>query len=81
MKIDVLFFGVMKDVMGQSGETVDLTEGSRVRDVLSHYARGSPHFKAMLPSLAVSVNREYAELDCALHDGDEVALLPPVSGG
>jgi MoaE-MoaD fusion protein len=52
-----------------------------VRDVLSYYASGAPRFEGMLPSLAMSVNREYAERDHSLRDGDEVALLPPVSGG
>lgn len=81
MKIGVLFFGVLKDLIGQSGECVDLPEGARVRELLSYYARREPRLEAMSPSLAISVNREYAEMDRALHDGDEVALLPPVSGG
>jgi len=81
MKIGVLFFGVLKDLAGGAGETVDLPEGARVRDLLVHFARGTPRLEAMLPSVAISVNREYAELDRALREGDEVALLPPVSGG
>jgi molybdopterin synthase catalytic subunit len=81
MKIGVLFFGVLKDLAGRAGETVDLPEGARVRDLLVHFARGTPRLEAMLPALAISVNREYAEMDRALREGDEVALLPPVSGG
>jgi molybdopterin converting factor subunit 1 len=81
MKIGVLFFGVLKDLAGATAETVDLPEGARVRDLLAHFARGKPRLEAMLPSLAISVNREYAETDHALREGDEVALLPPVSGG
>ena len=81
MKIGVLFFGVLKDVIGRSGETVDLPEGARVREVLFHYAREAPRFEAMVPSLAISVNQEYSGADRALCDGDEVGLLPPVSGG
>ncbi len=81
MKISVLFFGVLKDLAARSGETVDLPEGARVRDLLLHFAHGAPRLQAMLPSLAISVNREYAEIDRALREGDEVALLPPVSGG
>src|SRR6266478_7231521 len=81
MKIGVLFFGVLKDVIGRSGETVDLPEGARVREVLFYYARGAPRFEAMVPSLAISVNQEYSGADRALRDGDEVGLLPPVSGG
>src|SRR6266853_2038635 len=81
MKIGVLFFGVLKDVVGRSAETVDLPEGARVRDVLFYYARAAPRFEAMVPALAIAVNREYAGADRALQEGDEVGLLPPVSGG
>src|ERR1700694_201945 len=81
MKIGVLFFGVLKEVIGRSSETVDLPEGARVREVLFYYAREAPRFEAMVPSLAISVNQEYSGADRALRDGDEVGLLPPVSGG
>ncbi len=81
MKIGVLFFGVLKDVVGRSGETVDLPEGARVREVLFHYSREAPRFEALVPSLAISVNQEYSGADRALREGDEVGLLPPVSGG
>jgi len=81
MKIGVLFFGVLKDLVGRSGETVDLPEGARVREVLFYYARAAPRFEAMVPSLAISVNQEYSGADRTLRDGDEVGLLPPVSGG
>lgn len=81
MKIGVLFFGVLKDLLGRSVETIDLPEGARVREVLFYYARKAPRFEAMAPSLAISVNQEYAGVDRALCEGDEVGLLPPVSGG
>jgi MoaE-MoaD fusion protein len=81
MKISVLFFGVLKDLAGRSSETVDLPAGALVRDLLAYYARGVPRLEAMASSLAISVNREYAEADRPLREGDEVALLPPVSGG
>jgi MoaE-MoaD fusion protein len=81
MKIGVLFFGVLKDLVGRSGETVDLPEGARVREVLLYYSRVAPRFEALVSSLATSVNQEYAEADRALREGDEVGLLPPVSGG
>ena len=81
MKIGVLFFGALKDLVGRASVTVDLPEGARVRDVLCHYARAAPRFEAMASSLAISVNQEYSGLDRVLHEGDEVGLLPPVSGG
>jgi MoaE-MoaD fusion protein len=81
MKIGVLIFGVLKDLLGHAVETIDLPEGARVRDVLLYYARENPRLEEMASSLAISVNREYSGLDRALREGDEVALLPPVSGG
>jgi len=81
MQIRVLFFGVLKDLVGRSSETLELPEGARLQTVLSHYARQAPRFEAMLPSLALSVNQKYSAPDQALQGGDEVGLLPPVSGG
>jgi|CZLA01.1.fsa_nt_gi molybdopterin synthase catalytic subunit/molybdopterin converting factor small subunit len=81
MKIGVLFFGVLKEQVGRPCATVDLPEGARVRDVILYYARESPRFEAMVPSLAISVNQEYSGVDRVLRAGDEVGLLPPVSGG
>lgn len=81
MRIRVLVFGALKDMLGRSTDTLDLPEGARVETVLSHYARQAPRFEDLLPSLAVSVNQEYSAPDSTLHSGDEVALLPPVSGG
>jgi MoaE-MoaD fusion protein len=81
MRVHVLFFGVLKDLAQKSGDAVDLPEGALVRDVLAHCVAQSPGLKTSLPSLAVAVNHEYAGLETALKANDEVALLPPVSGG
>lgn len=81
MQIRVLFFGVLKDLVGRSSETVELPAGARVDDLLSRYSRHFARIQDMLPSLALSVNQEYSQSDRLLHEGDEVALLPPVSGG
>ncbi len=81
MQIRVLFFGVLKDLVGRSSETLELPEGARLRSVLDHYVRQTPRFEAMVASLAISVNQEYSPSDQPLRGGDEVGLLPPVSGG
>ena len=81
MQIRVLFFGVLKDLLGRSAETVELPEGAQLRQLVSHYSGQSPRLREMLPSVAFSVNQEYSPGDRALQAGDEVALLPPVSGG
>jgi molybdopterin synthase catalytic subunit/molybdopterin converting factor small subunit len=81
MNINVLYFGVLKDIFGLSRETILLPEGARVQDVLRHSAKASPQFEKMMSSLAISVNHVYAGPDQLLCESDEVGLLPPVSGG
>jgi molybdopterin synthase catalytic subunit/molybdopterin converting factor small subunit len=79
MKVRILPFGVLKDWLGAS--TVDMGEGATVEDLLAHIARSHPGPAASLRGIAVSVNAEYAPAARILRDGDEVGLLPPVSGG
>ena len=81
MRIRVLLFGQLKDIVGRPEETLDLQTGSSLSDLMSRYAQQFPKFKPMVGSIACSVNREYAVASSVLHDGDEVGLLPPVSGG
>ena len=81
MRVRVLFFGMLKDVAGKASDEVDLAEGATVRALLAHYESRIPQLKESLPVLALAVNQEYARVDTTLKAGDEVALLPPVSGG
>ncbi|HME33859.1 MAG TPA: molybdenum cofactor biosynthesis protein MoaE [Candidatus Sulfotelmatobacter sp.] len=81
MRVRVLFFGILKDLAGKSGDSLDLPDGASVRDVLAQYESLIPRLKESLPSLALAVNQQYAAPDTKLKPGDEVALLPPVSGG
>jgi molybdopterin synthase catalytic subunit/molybdopterin converting factor small subunit len=79
MQVRVLFFGVLKDLLSSSGEAVMLPEGATVAQLMERLRNGGSH--PVWSALAVAVNREYAAASAVLHDGDEVALLPPVSGG
>ncbi len=81
MQVRVLFFGVLKDIVGKSVDAIDLPEGASVRDLLTRYELQVPRLKESLPSLALAVNQQYAGPDTKLLPNDEVALLPPVSGG
>jgi molybdopterin converting factor subunit 1 len=81
MRIRVLFFGMLKDVAGKASDSLDMPDGTVVRDVLEHYACQSPRMREALASLAVAVNQHYAGAETVLKAEDEVALLPPVSGG
>ena len=81
MQVKVLFFGVLRDLVGRSNEALTLPDGARLADLLAHYESAVPRLKDFLPAIALSINQEYAAPGAALHDQDEVALLPPVSGG
>jgi MoaE-MoaD fusion protein len=81
MRVTVLFFGVLKEMLGSETQTLDLPQGATVDAVLGHYSALLPQQPKLWPSLAVAVNQSYALGGCLLRDGDEVALLPPVSGG
>jgi molybdopterin converting factor small subunit len=77
----VLCFGVLKDFFGGARDVVELPEGSDVAGLLARLQGRGVQDEAVWKTLAVAVNREYAGLSTVLKDGDEVALLPPVSGG
>jgi molybdopterin synthase catalytic subunit len=81
MRVRILFFGSLKDLVGKSSDLLELPDGALVRDVLAHYLAQIPAMRELLASMAVAVNQEYARAETALRSDDEVALLPPVSGG
>ena len=82
MRVRVLYFAVLKDVFGREREELELPAGVTVKGLLEELAgRGSGAAGRLWGSMAVAVNQEYAQGDVVLQDGDEVALLPPVSGG
>jgi molybdopterin synthase catalytic subunit len=79
IQVRVLPFGVLKDRLGHQEFPLELPEGSTVSDLLDQLnATSNEH---PLKSIAVSVNAEYASASQVLYQGDEVGLLPPVSGG
>ncbi|MBV9572513.1 MAG: molybdenum cofactor biosynthesis protein MoaE [Acidobacteriales bacterium] len=81
MKIRVLFFGVLKDLAGQPELSVSAPDRATLRDVLDDCEKRIPRLKEFNSSIAISLNQEYAEMSAAVKEGDEIGLLPPVSGG
>ena len=81
MRVRVLYFGALKDIFLKERETLDLPASSTVAALLDHYRRVAPEQGNFWDILAIAVNTEYASLTHVLAEGDEVALLPPVSGG
>jgi MoaE-MoaD fusion protein len=81
MRVRVLFFGVLKELTGKPADEIELRDGASVQDVLAYFEETIPQLRNSLMSAALAVNQEYSSPDTALKPGDEIALLPPVSGG
>ncbi|MFC6647028.1 molybdenum cofactor biosynthesis protein MoaE [Granulicella cerasi] len=79
--VRVLSFGPLKSVFGEGGSVRELPTGTTVRELLQRLRAESLIAEQMLCSAAVAVNQEYVKPPHVLADGDEVAVLPPVSGG
>jgi molybdopterin synthase catalytic subunit/molybdopterin converting factor small subunit len=84
MHVKVISFGMLKDWLGSEAALIELEDGATVADLMRKLVadpqRGS-RLELQLAGIAVGVNAEYATATRVLRDGDEVALLPPVSGG
>lgn len=81
MRVRVRLFAGLRELIGQQEITVDLPEGASVGDLREKLRRDIPRLASFLPSLVCAVNEEYRLPEYPLHDGDEVALIPPISGG
>lgn len=81
MDVLVKLFGAVREAAGAKELSVSLPEGARVADLRDQLAGDYPVLDKFGPGLAVSVNFDFAAFDTPLRDGDEVAFLPPVSGG
>src|ERR1700735_5626503 len=81
MEIRVLFFGLLKDVCGKAEDRLQTPDGVDAGFVFDYYAARYPRLGAMAPSIVIARNHEFTARSQQLADGDELALLPPVSGG
>jgi len=81
MRLRVLFFGMLKDLVGRPADEIELPDGTDLAAVFERYASRHPRLRELAPSIVAARNQEFAERNTLLADGDEVAFLPPVSGG
>src|ERR1019366_7016655 len=81
MHARVLFFGMLRDIVGMSREEAEFPEGADLRLVFASYAARFPPLGVLARSIVVARNQEFADPAAKLAEGDEVAFLPPVSGG
>ena len=80
MNLTIALFGIAREIVGQSSLALTAPAGQSVAGLLAELRTAYPEL-AGLRSLAVAVNNEYAAGEVALHERDEIALIPPVSGG
>jgi molybdopterin converting factor subunit 1 len=81
VKIKIMFFSSVKDELGMRELEMSLPQDAKVADVLAHLKRDFERLAPILERSCLAVNGEYATAEAGLHEGDEVAVLPPVSGG
>ena len=81
MQVRVLFFGMLKDMVGRAEEEARIAEGADLAAVFAAYAARYPAVDALRGRIAMALNQEFAEPSTRLAEGDEIAFLPPVSGG
>ena len=81
MNVTVLLFATLKERAHQPQVTLALEDGATVGDLKTRLAAEVPSLASSLPTALVAINREFAFVEDAVHDGDEVGLFPPVSGG
>jgi len=81
MKVQVLFFASLREKTRLHDTTLELASGCTVGELWNMLVERFPAIEPMGSSVSFAVNQEYADRDQVLSDGDEIALIPPVSGG
>ena len=81
MRVTVRLFARLRDITGASELSRDLTNGATIRDLWRQLAAEFPELVHYERSISTALNADYARMDHVLAPNDEVAFLPPVSGG
>lgn len=81
MRVMVRYFASFRDLAGTEREEMELEDGADIVSLLELLAKAHPGLGSVRDVALFSVNLEFADRDRVLADGDEVGLLPPISGG
>ena len=81
MKVKLLFFASLKDIAGRRELEMELDDASTLQQVTEKLASLYPEIGLMQNSVRIAINQEFADEDSSLNNGDEIAFLPPMSGG
>ncbi|WPP52813.1 molybdopterin converting factor subunit 1 [Catalinimonas niigatensis] len=80
MQLNILLFGITKEIVGQQKVKFDMPEQASVGNLLKSLKQAYPGLES-LDAMLVAVNSEYGQQNQILHESDEIAIIPPVSGG
>ncbi len=81
MQVHVLFFGQLKDATGFAAHDFEASESASLSSIWDDFAARFPRLAAHRPHVRAARNHEFASFDTQVEPGDEIAFLPPVSGG
>ncbi len=81
MKVSLLLFAGLRDAIGERSLCMELDEGSTVADLKRRLGVDYPRIEPMLETVVCAIDDDYVSFEAPLHDGAEVAMIPPVSGG
>ena len=81
MRVTVRLFARLRDIAGAAELSRDLASGATIGDVWRQLANEFPELASYERSISTAINADYAKMDRVVDDGDEIAFLPPVSGG
>jgi molybdopterin converting factor subunit 1 len=81
LRVQVLFFGRIRELTGIAEESIEVPEGTTLEELFECYQKRFPTLAGFRSSLVASRNQEFAAWETPLSAGDDIAFLPPVSGG
>ena len=81
MDLELLLFASLKDDVGSPTLKLSLPEGSTVSNLLQEIGESHPCLQAKLAHVRVAIGNEFADPETVISEGQEIALIPPVSGG
>lgn len=81
VRVQVLFFGPLRDIVGSAEDHIEIPPGATLGDVFERYAASHPRLAELRGNIVLARNQEFTRSSAPVAEGDEIAFLPPVSGG